>query len=351
MNDNKLNALLERALVDFGAVYNGALVVIGDRLGLYRAMDGAGLLTPAELAQRTGTTERYIQEWLNAQAAGGYVDYDPATRRYSLSEEQAYTLANEDSPVFLAGGFQTAVAAVKAEPEIAQAFRTGEGFGWHRHDSGVFTGTERFFRASYLSNLVSSWVPALDGVEEKLRRGARVADIGCGHGASTILLAQAYPESEFVGFDYHGASIEQARRAAREAGVADRVRFEQAVADSYPGSGYDVIAFFDSLHDMGDPVSALRHAFNALDGDGTVALIEPRAGESVEENLNPVGRAYYAAGTLLCVPGAMSQEKTTVVLGPQAGEALTRQVATTAGFTRFHRAVETPFNVVYQLKR
>lgn len=350
INQGKLQELLERAVVDFGAVFNGALVVIGDKLGLYQAMDGAGQLTPAELARRTGTTERYIQEWLNAQAAGGYVEYHPATERYSLSEEQAFALANEDSPVFLVGGFQTALGAVKSQQKIAEAFRTGQGLGWHEHDSGVFEGTERFFRSNCLGNLVDSWIPALDGVEARLKEGAKVADVGCGHGASVILLAQAYPNSVFVGYDYHGPSIERANEAAREAGVSARVRFETATAKNYPVSDYDLIALFDSLHDMGDPVGAATHAHESLREGGTLMLVEPRAGDSVEENLNPVGRAYYAGGTLLCVPNSLNQESG-MALGPQAGESRLREVVTAAGFNEFSKATETPFNLVYQAKK
>ena len=294
LDQDKLNAFMGRAVVDIGATLHAGLVVLGEKLGLYKALDGAERpLTPAELAEKTGTTERYVREWLNAQAAGGYVTYHADSGRYSLSPEQAFALANEDSPAYLPGAFQLVTSALKAEPKIAEAFRTGAGFGWHEHDHGLFEGTERFFRPSYVGNLVSSWIPALTGVEEKLRRGGRVADVGCGHGASTILLAQAYPKSTFVGFDYHGPSVEAARKAAQRAGVQDRVTFEQAPAKSYPGRDYDLVAFFDCLHDMGDPVGAATHVLRSLAADGTWMIVEPFAGDKVEDNLNPVGRVYY----------------------------------------------------------
>jgi SAM-dependent methyltransferase len=350
LNQEKLNDFLGRAVVDFGAAMHAGLVVIGEKLGLYKALAGAGEpLSAAELAARTGTNERYVREWLNAQAAGGYVTYVADTGRYSLSPEQAFTLADENSPAYLPGAFLVATSAVKSEPKIAEAFRTGAGFGWHEHDHGLFAGTERFFRSSYLGNLVSSWIPALDGVEAKLRRGAKVADVGCGHGASTILLAEAFPSSQFVGFDYHGPSIEAAREAAKQAGVADRVRFEQAAAKEYPGSGYDLVAFFDCLHDMGDPVGAATHVLRSLSKDGTWMLVEPFANDRVEDNLNPVGRAYYSASTLICTPASRSQE-VGLALGPQAGESRIGEVVTRGGFTRFRRAAQTPFNLVFEAR-
>lgn len=349
INEDKMNQLLGRFVDDFGAVFHGAMVVIGDKLGLYKALAEAGPLTSKELADRTGTTERYVREWLASQAAGGYVTYDAANDRYSLSEEQAFTLANEDSPAFMPGAFQVAVAAVKSESRIEQAFRTGEGVGWHEHDPELFRGTERFFRPGYAANLVSSWIPSLDGVEQKLKSGARVADVGCGHGASTILMAKAYPNSTFTGFDYHGRSIEYARKAASEAGVSERVNFEVARAKDYPGRGYDFVTFFDCLHDMGDPVGASAHVLESLTSDGVWMIVEPFAGDALIENLNPLGRALYSASTLICTPASLSQE-VGLGLGAQAGESRLRNVVTSGGFTRFRRATETPFNIVFEAR-
>jgi SAM-dependent methyltransferase len=349
LDQEKLNRFLQRALDDFGATYQTALVVIGDKLGLYKALVQAGPQTPAELAERTGTAERYVREWLAAQAAGGYVTYDPAAGRYSLSEEQAFALADENSPAFMPGAFQSATAAIKAEPKITAAFRTGAGVGWHEHDPGMFQGVARFFRPYYAANLVSSWIPALDGVEAKLRAGIRVADVGCGYGASTIFMAQAYPRSTFVGFDFHPPSIEQAGKAAREAGVADRVRFAVAKAKDYPGGDYDFVTFFDCLHDMGDPVGAAAHVLETLGKDGTWMIVEPFAHDRVEDNLTPVGRIFYAASTFICTPASLSQE-VGLALGAQAGEARLREVVTKGGFTRFRRATETPFNLVFEAK-
>jgi len=349
INEDKMNQLIGQFLNDFGAVFHGAMVVIGDKLGLYKGLAAAGPLTSKELADRTQTNERYVREWLASQAAGGYVTYDAGSGRYSLSEEQAFTMANDDSPAFLPGAFQLAVAAVKSETRIEKAFRTGEGVGWHEHDPELFRGTERFFRPGYAANLVSTWIPALDGVETKLNDGARVADVGCGHGASTILMAKAYPKSTFIGFDYHGASIEYARKSASEAGVSDRVSFEVAKAKDYPGHDYDFVTFFDCLHDMGDPVGASAHVLESLKKDGTWMLVEPFAGDKLEENLNPVGRAFYGASTLLCTPGSLSQE-VGLGLGAQAGEAKIREVVTSGGFSKFRRASQTPFNLVFEAK-
>jgi SAM-dependent methyltransferase len=351
LDQEKLNAFMGRAVVDIGATLHAGLVVLGEKLGLYKALAAAETpMTPADLAAATGTTERYVREWLNAQAAGGYVTYHADSGRYSLSPEQAFALANEDSPAYLPGAFQLATAAVKSEPKISDAFRSGAGFGWHEHDHGLFEGTERFFRPNYVGNLVSSWIPALTGVEEKLRRGGRVADVGCGHGASTILLAQAYPKSTFVGFDYHGPSIEAARKAARRAGVEGRVSFEQAPAKSYPGRDYDLVAFFDCLHDMGDPVGAATHVLRSLAADGAWMIVEPFAGDKVEDNLNPVGRVYYSASTLICTPASRSQE-VGLALGAQAGEARLRDVVARGGFGSFRRAAATPFNLVFEARR
>ena len=349
IDDSKLDAFMGQAVTDFGAAISVALSVIGDKLGLYRAMDGAGPLTPAQLAERTGTTERYVREWLANQAAGGYVTYDPEAGTFTLPPEQAFALAQEDSPALLVGLGQIILSMYRDVPKIVDAFRTGEGVGWHEHDHELFHGTERFFRPGYAANLESSWIPALDGVADKLRAGARVADVGCGHGASTIVLALAYPKSTFTGFDYHPASIDAARKAAAEAGVADRVTFEVASAKEYPGTGYDLVAFFDSLHDMGDPVGAARHVRESLAPDGTWLMVEPFAHDRLEDNLNPVGRIFYGASTVLCTPASLSQE-VGLALGAQAGEARLRDVVTEAGFTRFRRATETPFNLVLEAR-
>ena len=349
INEAKLNQLLGKFVTDFGAAFHAGLVVIGENLGLYKALAGTAPLTAAELAQRTNTNERYVREWLNAQAAGGYVEYDAATNRYYLSEEQAFTLADEKSPAYLPGAFLVAVSALRAVPKLTERFRTGEGLGWHEHDHGLFRGTELFFRPGYAANLMSSWIPALEGVEAKLKAGANVADVGCGLGASTILMAGAYPNSTFVGFDYHDASIETARQRAADAGVTERVKFEVARAKDYPGSEYDFVAFFDCLHDMGDPVGAASHVRQSLAADGTWMIVEPFANDQVGDNLNPVGRAFYAASTLICTPASLSQE-VGLALGAQAGEARIREVVTSGGFTRFRRATETPFNLIFEAK-
>jgi 2-polyprenyl-3-methyl-5-hydroxy-6-metoxy-1,4-benzoquinol methylase len=349
IDEQRLNDFVGRVVGEIGATLNTALVAIGDRLGLYRAMAGAGPLSSHALAEKTGTRERYVREWLNAQAAGDFVSYDPATGEYRLPPEQALALTDPDSPAYLAGFFQIAAGTVRDAPKIEAAFRTGVGVGWHEHDHDVFEGCERFFRPGYKTNLVPSWIPALDGVEQKLRRGARVADVGCGHGSSTVVMAEAYPDSTFLGFDYHTRSIETARARAAEAGVADRVTFETAAADTFPGNDYDFITTFDCLHDMGDPVGAARHVLGALDRDGTWMIVEPFAGDRVEDNLNPVGRAYYAFSTLICTPASLSQD-VGLALGAQAGEARLREVVTAAGFTRFRRATETPFNLVLEAR-
>jgi SAM-dependent methyltransferase len=349
VDESKLNEFLGQFVQDLGATVQAGLVVIGHRLGLYRAMAGAGPLTPAELAERTGTAERYVREWLAAQASGGYVAYDPVSERFSLPEEQAFALADPDGLAYLPGAFQLALASLKAEPRIAEAFRTGAGVGWHEQDAEVFDGCEMFFAPGYRANLVQSWIPALDGVEARLQAGARVADVGCGHGASTIIMAKAYPRSTFVGFDYHQRSIDWARKAASDAGVSDRVRFEVAPADSFGGDGYDLVATFDCFHDMGDPAGAATHIRRALADDGTWLLVEPAAGDHLKDNLNPVGRLYYGFSVLLCVPNALSQQPK-AVLGNQAGEARTRELTAAGGFTRFRRAAETPFNLVYEVR-
>jgi SAM-dependent methyltransferase len=341
----KLDALLGRAVVDIGANFHAALVVTGDKLGLFRALRDLGPTTAADLAKRTGTHERYVREWLSAMAAGGYVTYEGPTERFSLSEEQALAFLDADLP----GAFMLAQATVKSEPRITEAFRSGKGMGWHEHDPALFEGTERFFRPGYAMNLVPAWIPALEGVQAKLEKGGRVADVGCGHGASTILMAKAFPASRFAGFDYHQGSVEWARKAAKREGLGERVTFEVAGAGNYPGSDYDLVAFFDSLHDMGDPVGIGSHVRRSLGSEGTWMLVEPFAHDRLEDNLNPVGRMYYGASTMLCTPNSLSQEVGTA-LGAQAGEARLRQVATKAGFTRFRRAAETPFNLVLEAR-
>ena len=349
-SEEKLHRVIGQALNDVGGTYHAALVVIGDQLGLYKALASGGAATPAALAERTGTAERYIREWLNANAAGGYLDYDPSTGQYSLSPEQAMVLADEQSPVFFVGGFQSSMAATKIAPKLTEAFRTGGGVGWHEHDHGVFHGVERFYRSGYEANLVQSWIPALEGVEAKLQAGATVADVGCGHGASTIIMARAYPNATFVGYDYHEASIEAARQRAAAAGVADRVRFEVAGASDFPTDVYDLVTTFDCLHDLGDPVGASAHIREALAPDGTWLIVEPFAGDRVEDNLNPVGRAYYAASTLLCTPCSLDQE-VGLALGAQAGETRLREVITRGGFSQVRVAAQTPFNLILEARR
>jgi SAM-dependent methyltransferase len=348
LDQSRLEELLGRFVQDFGATGFAATVVIGDKLGLYQAL-AAGPATPAELADRTHTQPRLVAEWLAAQAASGYVSYDPTSGRFFLSEEQAFALAHEDGPLYLPGAFQVMVAAVKDEPKVTQAFATGTGVPWHAHDPDLFAGTERFFRPGYAANLVSSWIPALDGVQARLDAGAQVADVGCGHGASTLIMAQAYPNSTFVGFDYHQPSIRHAQQVAANAGLAERCRFQVATATTYPGAGYDLVAIFDALHDLGDPVGAAAHIRQSLAPDGTLLLVEPYANDRLEDNLTPLGRAFYAASTLLCVPHALSEEPG-LALGAQAGEQRLRQVLTDAGFGRFRRAAETPFNLVYEAR-
>lgn len=345
---DKLNAFIGQFVGDLGATVHAGMVVIGEKLGLYKAL-AAGAMTSAELADKTKTDERYVREWLASQAAGGYVTYDPKTNKFSLSEEQAFSLANEDSPAYLPGAFELALGSLAAVPRIAESFRTGIGMGWHEHDDSVFHGCEKFFRPGYAANLVGSWIPALQGVKEKLETGARVADVGCGKGASTWLMAKAFPKSHFFGFDYHDKSIEAANESARREGVADRVTFAVSKAKDFPGKEYDFVIVFDCLHDMGDPVGAARHVLQSLRKDGTWMIVEPFANDDLKNNLNPVGRVYYSFSTLLCTPSSRSQE-VGLCLGAQAGEARIKQVVTAAGFTRFRRAAETPFNIVYEAR-
>lgn len=349
IDESKLNEFMGKAVGDMGATLNAALVIIGEKLGLYKAMANAGPLTAAELAQKTQTTERYVREWLAAQAAGGYVTYDAPAGRYTLPPEQALALAVENSPAYIPGAFQLILAATKAVPRLTEAFRSGAGMGWHEHDAELFEGTERFFRPNYMAHLVNEWIPALDGVEAKLKAGARVADVGCGHGASTILMAQAFPNSTFVGYDYHAPSIEWARNAAAKQGVARNTTFEVASSKAFPGKDFDLVAFFDCLHDMGDPAGAAAHVLKSLKPDGTWIIVEPFANDKVEENLNPIGRVFYSASTLVCTPASLSQE-VGLALGAQAGEGRLKAVVAAGGFTRFRRAAETPFNIVLEAR-
>ncbi|MGA2534801.1 MAG: class I SAM-dependent methyltransferase [Terracidiphilus sp.] len=345
---NKLNTFIGQFVTDLGASVHAGMVVIGEKLGLYKAL-AQGPVTSAELARKTGTDARYVQEWLASQAAGGYVTYDSSKDVFSLTEEQAFTLAQEDSPAYLPGAFELAIGSLAAVPRITESFRTGRGMGWHEHDDGVFHGCEKFFRPGYTANLVSSWIPALDGVQSKLEAGARVADVGCGKGASTVLMANAFPKSQFFGFDYHDKSIEGARETARREGVADRAVFDTATSKSFPGKEYDFVTVFDCLHDMGDPVGAAAHVLSSLAKDGTWMIVEPFAKDELKDNMNPVGRVYYSFSTLLCTPCSRSQE-VGLCLGAQAGEKRIREVVHAAGFTRFRRATETPFNIVYEAR-
>ncbi len=348
IDETKLNAFMGKFVGDLGAVMHAATVVVGDQLGLYKAL-AEKPATAQQLAKRTETDPRYLREWLSAQAASGYAQYDPNTETFSMTEEQAFALAVEGSPAFIPGAFQIAVAQFKAIPKITQALRTGAGLGWHEHDASLFHGTERFFRPGYAQNLVSQWLPALEGVEAKLKAGARVADVGCGHGASTIIMAQAYPATEFIGFDYHEPSIAQARESARNAGLGDRVRFEVASAKSFPGTNYDLVTVFDCLHDMGDPVGASAHIRQTLKKDGTWMIVEPFANDRLEDNLNPVSRIYYSASTFICTPASRSQE-VGLCLGAQAGETRLRSVVRDGGFSKFRRAAQTPFNLIFEAR-
>ena len=343
-----LGGFIGKFVTDLGATVAAGNVVVGHRLGLYKTL-ATGPASGQELAERTGTAPRYVEEWLRGQAAGGYVQYDSDNQTYSMSEEQAFVLANPDGAIYAPGAFVLALGALRAEDRITERFRTGAGLGWHEHHDDVFVGCEQFFRPGYIANLIPSWIPALEGVGAKLSAGARVADIGCGLGSSTELLAQAYPNSTFTGSDYHAGSIQLAAKRAADAGVASRVNFEVASAAQFSGSGYDLVASFDCLHDMGDPLATAKHVRHALAPDGTWLVVEPYAGDTVSDNLNPVGRVYYNFSTLLCVPNALSQTGG-YALGAQAGEAAIRRVVTDAGFTRFRRAAETPFNLVYEVR-
>jgi SAM-dependent methyltransferase len=348
INPEKFQELANKMVGDMGVAFGAALVVVGDRLGLYKALAEKGPATSEELAARTGTFERYVREWLAAQAAAGYISCDATAKRYFMTEEQAMAFANENSPLFVPGAFDIAAAMMRDEPKITAAFRSGAGLGWGEHDVCLFRGTERFFRPGYAANLTSSWLPALEGVVAKLENGASVADVGCGHGASTILLATAYPKSQFVGFDFHQPSIDRAREIARDAGLADRVRFEKGSAKDFPGS-YDLVACFDCLHDMGDPVGAAAHVRSALKADGTWMIVEPFANDDTADNLNPIGRMFYSASAMICTPASRAQE-VGLALGAQAGAKRLRDVVTEGGFGRFRIATQTPFNLILEAR-
>jgi SAM-dependent methyltransferase len=345
----RMREFMDRMVGEMGAAMSASLILLGDRLGLYKAMAEHGAMSSDALAEATGTAERYVREWLAAQAAAGYVTYDPGTRRYRLPPEEAMAFADETSPAFLPGFCEVIASLYRDEPKITAAFRSGEGVGWHEHDQCLFRGSERFFRPGYAAHLVAEWLPALDGVVEKLERGGTVADVGCGHGASTLIIAEAFPKARVVGFDFHQPSIERARRAADSAGLADRVSFEVATAKGYPGRGYDLVACFDCLHDMGDPAGAAAHVRQSLAPDGAWMIVEPFANDALEANLTPVGRIYYAASTMICTPCSRSQE-VGLALGAQAGEKRLKEVVTAGGFGRFRRAAETPFNLVFEAR-
>jgi SAM-dependent methyltransferase len=351
IDETKLEAFMGQAVTDMGAVISAPLFLIGEKLGLYKAMAHAGPLTSQEIAERAGVAERSVREWLRNQAAGGYVTYDADSDRYTLPDEHALALADEDSPFYILGAYELIASLFSDEDEIREAFRTGGGMGWHEHDHRLFHGTERFFRPGYRGHLVGDWLPALTGVQEKLELGATVADVGCGHGASTIIMAEAFPNSRFHGFDYHPESIARAREAAEDAGLADRITFEVASAKNYPypGSGYDLVCVFDCLHDMGDPVGAAAHVRGTLSPTGTWMIVEPFANDRVEDNLNPVGRVFYGASTVICTPASLDQE-VGLALGAQAGEARLADVIRQGGFTDVRRATETPFNLVLEAR-
>ncbi len=348
VDEAALERFMGQVVTDMGAAMNAVLVIVGDELGLWKAMDGAGPMTASELAGRTEIKERYVREWLSAQAASGYVEYDAGSGRFELKPEQAMAFAEADSPVYMLGGYHIISSLFHDRERLAERFRTGKGFGWHEHDPELFAGTEQFFRPGYKAHLVPEWIPAMEGVKSKLEKGAKVADVGCGHGASTMLMAKAFPNSEFHGFDYHEDSIARAKRMAAEEG-ASNATFGVASAKDYPGHDYDLVCFFDCLHDMGDPVGAMRHVKETIDEDASVMLVEPYANDSLAENMNPVGRVFYAASTMICTPSSLDQE-VGLGLGAQAGESRLGEVAEQAGFHHFHRATETPFNMILEAR-
>ena len=348
IDEARLEEFVGRVVTDMSAAMSAPLTMLGSKLGLYRAMHGAGPQTSAEIAERAGCNERLVREWLANQVAGGYVEHDAEADRYELPAEHAMVVAEPESPVYLMGAFDIMASVWADEEKFVHAFRTGEGLGWHEHDHRLFHGTEKFFRPGYQAHLVAEWIPALDGVEQRLQDGIRVADVGCGHGASTLIMARAYPNSEFVGFDYHQESIERARQLAEEEGLSDRVSFEVATAQDFPGS-YDLICNFDCLHDMGDPVGAARHTAEALNPGGTYFIVEPNGGDSLAENVSPVGRMYYGASTLICTPASQAQD-VGLALGAQAGEARLTEVLEEGGFGSVRRATETPFNIILEAR-
>lgn len=348
VDEKKLNEFIGKAVVEWGASMNSLLVFVGDRLGLFKAMAGAGNLTAVELAQKTGTNERMIAEWLAALAAGGYVTYNPQSRSFSLPPEQALALTNDGSPVYVVGAYQLLASLFKDEDKIMHAFRTGKGLGWSDHHHYLFEGVERFFKPNYVANLTSSWIPALDGVEKRLKAGGKIADVGCGHGVSTILMAKAYPNSEVTGFDYHGPSIERARKLASQENLTN-VTFQVAGSSDFPGDEYDLITFFDCFHDMGNPLAAAEHVCEALKKrNGAWMLVEPFANYKMEDNLNPVGRVFYSASAMICVPASLNENGP--ALGAQAGEGRIREIVKSAGFSTLRRASQTPFNIVLEAR-
>nr|WP_321234580.1 class I SAM-dependent methyltransferase [uncultured Psychroserpens sp.] len=348
LNEDRLHDLLGKVVTEMGAAANGPLITIGDKLGLYTTLAESGHLTSHELAVKTNTTERYIREWLSAQAASGYVEYEASSQKFFMTPEQSMVFGNRKSPVFMTGAFYAISSLYHDEHKIENAFKTGEGVSWGDHNSCLFCGTEKFFSPSYEGNLISNWIPSMDGVIEKLEKGAKVADIGCGHAASTIIMAKAFPNSSFIGFDFHAASIDQAKERAKDAGLTN-VSFEVSTAKDFPGSDYDFITFFDCLHDMGDPVGACAHTKAALKSDGTCMIVEPFAKDTLEDNLNPVGRAFYAFSTMLCTPCSLNQE-VGLALGAQAGEKQLKEVISKGGFSKFKRATETPFNLILEAR-
>jgi hypothetical protein len=349
IDGNKLMAFMGKLVGDLGAMASMGPMMIGEKLGLYKALSSGKPMNAEELAKATNTHARYVQEWLCASAASGFIEYDAAADKFFMTEEQAAALGVEGSPFYFLGAIEMALAMIRAEPQILEAFRTGKGVGWHEHDACLFRATERFFRPGYMRHLIGEWIPALDGVKARLEAGAEVADVGCGHGASTILMAQAFPKSKFRGFDYHQPSIESARKAAAAAGVSDRVSFDVASAKDYPGKGYALVAFFDCLHDMGDPAGAAKHVHSTLAGDGAWMVVEPAAGDRISDNMNPIGRVFYSASTFICTPASRAQE-VGLGLGAQAGQARLTKVIQEGGFRTVRRAAETPFNMVLEAR-
>jgi 2-polyprenyl-3-methyl-5-hydroxy-6-metoxy-1,4-benzoquinol methylase len=349
LDGDKLMAFMGKLVGDLGAMASIGPMLIGEKLGLYKALSSGKPMNAEELAKATNTNARYVQEWLCASAASGFIEYDAAADRFFMTEEQAVALGVEGSPFYFLGAVEMTVAMMRAEPQILEAFKTGKGVGWHEHDACLFRSVERFFRPGYMRHLVGEWIPSMEGMKAKLEAGATVADVGCGHGASTILMAQAFPKSTFHGFDYHGPSIDSARKAAAAAGVSDRVKFEVASAKDYPGKNYALVAFFDCLHDMGDPAGAAKHVHSTLASDGAWMVVEPAAGDRITDNLHPIGRVYYSASTFICTPASRAQE-VGLGLGAQAGEARLKKVIQEGGFRTVRRAAETPFNMVLEAR-